>query len=447
MQIRLSDHFTYKRLMRFVLPSIIMMTISSVYGIVDGFFVSNFVGKTPFAALNFIMPAIMILGGLGFMIGTGGSALVAKILGEGDKEKANRVFSMLVYVTILGGLVLSAIGIIFIKPIAVFMGATPALLDDCVLYARVIFIGNTAFMLQNTFQSFLIVAERPKMGLVISLASGITNMILDFLFVYLFKWGLVGAAVATNIGQIVGGIIPLVYFASKKNKSPLRLGRFCFSFKDLLQALSNGLSEFVTNISASVVGILYNFQLLSYAGEDGVSAYGVIMYVNFVFVGFFFGYSVGVSPVVSYHYGAKNNRELQGLFKKSLCITAVAALIMTSAANIFAKPLSMIFVSYDQNLLELTVHAFRLYAFSFLIFGFNVFASSFFTALNNGGLSAIISLCRTFILQTVAVILLPMLIGLDGIWLALAAAEGVTLLLSGMLLLKNGKKYGYLEQK
>lgn len=447
MKIRLSDHFTYGKLLRFVLPSVVMMTVSSIYSIVDGFFVSNFVGKTPFAALNFIMPAIMILGGLGFMIGTGGSALVAKILGEGDREKANKVFSMLVYVTILGGIFLSVLGIVFIRPMAQLMGATPNILEDCVTYARVIFLGNTAFMLQNAFQSFLVVAERPHMGLVISVSSGLINMALDFFFVYLFKWGLVGAALATNIGQIVGGVIPLFYFASKKNKSPLRLVKCSFYPKELFLSLSNGLSEFVTNISASVVGMLYNYQLLKYAGEDGISAYGVIMYVNFIFVGFFFGYSVGASPVISFHYGAQNRKELRGLLKKSLIITGVAAGIMTILAETLATPLSMIFVSYDQALLSMTVNAFRIYSIAFLIFGFNVFASSFFTALNNGVLSAVISVCRTFIFQAAAVLLLPLFLDLNGIWLALTAAEGMTLILSVLLIFLCGKKYGYLKSQ
>lgn len=443
MKIKLSDHFSYRSLMRFVLPSIIMMTVSSVYGIVDGFFVSNFIGDRQFTALNFIMPVVMILGGLGFIVGTGGSALVAKILGEGNRKKANQVFSMLIYVTFFGGIVLSVLGILFIRPIALLIGAEKHFLEDCVVYARVLLIGNTAFMLQNAFQSFLVAAERPKLGLIVSVSSGVTNMFLDFLFIYLFKWGLVGAAAATVIGQVVGGIIPFGFFLSENNGSPLHLGGFYFNFKELRQAITNGISEFVSNISASVVGMIYNAQLLRYAGEAGVAAYGVLMYVNFIFLGFFFGYSVGASPVISFHYGAGNKREVRGLLKKSLTITGVAAVAMTLTAVVFARPLSLIFVSYNKDLLDMTVRAMTLYATSFLFFGLNVFASSFFTALNNGLLSAVISLCRTFVLQCGAVLLLPMLLEVDGIWLAVTVAESLTLILSAVLVLKSGKKYGY----
>lgn len=443
MKIKLSDHFNYRLLMRFVLPSIIMMTISSVYGIVDGFFVSNFIGERQFTALNFIMPVVMILGGLGFIVGTGGSALVAKIMGEGNQKKANQVFSMLIYVTVFGGLILSVLGILFMRPIAILIGAEEHFLEDCVVYARVLLIGNTAFMLQNAFQSFLVVAERPKFGLIISISSGVTNMLFDFLFIYLFQWGLAGAAAATVLGQIVGGGVPLGFFLSKNNGSPLHLGRFYFNFKELWQTINNGISEFVSNISASVVGMIYNAQLLRYAGEAGVSAYGVLMYLNFIFLGFFFGYSVGVSPIISFHYGAGNNREVRGLLKKSITITGIAAVSMTLIAVAFARPLSLIFVSYNKDLLNMTVRAMTLYATSFLLFGFNVFTSSFFTALNNGLLSAVISISRTFVLQCGAVLLLPLFWDVDGIWLAVTVAESLTLILSIVLVLKNGKKYGY----
>lgn len=443
MHLRLSEHFTYKKLLRFAAPSVIMMVISSIYGIVDGYFVSNFVGKNEFAALNFIMPAIMILGGIGFIIGTGGAALVSKTRGEGNEQKANEIFTMLVVAATVGGALLSTLGFFLIRPIARLIGATPAILEDCVTYARWLFIGNTAFILQNVFSSFFVVAERPKMGLVISVSSGVTNMLLDFLLVGVLKGGLVGAAIATNVGQLIGGIIPIVYFASKKNKSPLRFRRFRFMPRALFQTLTNGLSEFVTNISVSIVGMVYNAQLLRYAGEDGVAAYGVLMYVGFIFLGLFFGYSLGVSPVISFHYGAGNKKELRGLLQKSLILTACAGAAMTALSILSAYPLSLIFVSYDEHLLGMTVRAMRFYGCCFLFFGFNVFASSFFTALNNGAVSAFISILRTFAAQIAAVLLLPLILGVDGIWLAVTASEIATLFFTVPLLIWGKKKYGY----
>ncbi len=442
MTIRLSDQFTYYRLMRFVLPSIIMMIVTSVYSIVDGFFVSNLVGTSAFAALNLIMPFLMALGSFGFMIGTGGSALIAKTLGEGKAAKANQYFSLLIYVTIAVGLILSAVGILFLRPIAILLGATDAILDDCVLYGRILLISNTAFMLQNAFQSFLVTAEKPHFGLAISILAGIVNVILDFLLIYVCHWGLAGAAIATAFSQILGACIPLVYFLLP-NRSVLRLTKTHFDASALLQSSINGSSEMLTNISTSFVSMLYNFQLMAMAGENGVAAYGVIMYVNFIFMGFYFGFAVGSSPVISYHYGAENHQELSSLFRKSLVIISIAAITMTVLAEFFARPLSGLFVSYDAQLLEMTCQAFRLYALSFLVAGFNIFGSAFFTALNNGILSAAISFLRTLVLQIAAILLLPLLFGLNGIWIALTVAEGLTLIVTVTLLCTKRKQYHY----
>lgn len=442
MKISLSDHFNYRRLLRFVMPTVIMMIVTSVYSIVDGFFVSNFVGKNPFAAVNIIMPFLMALGAFGFMIGTGGSALVSKTLGEGDSERANRYFSMLVFVMIFVGIVLSVLGFIFMRPIALLLGASPLTIDDCVIYGRTIIVAVTFFMLQNSFQSFLVVAEKPVFGLVISIIAGMCNVVLDFLLVYVFKWGIFGAAVATAISQVAGGIVPFIYFC-RKNKSPLRLVKTKIDFKALWQACLNGSSEMLTNLSTSFVGILYNIQLMKAAAENGVAAYGVIMYVNFIFMGFFFGYAIGSAPIISYHYGAQNTDELKNIFKKSIVLTSVVALLMTGLGIALAYPLSAIFVGYDKELLEMTGSAMRLYSVSFLLCGFNIFGSAFFTALNNGLLSAVISFMRTLVVQTAAVLILPVLLGINGIWLAMAVAEGITLVLTVILLIKNRKRYSY----
>ncbi|MDD3346700.1 MATE family efflux transporter [Oscillibacter sp.] len=442
MSISLSDHFGFRRLLRFVLPTIIMMIVTSVYSIVDGFFVSNIVGKNAFAAVNLIMPVLMALGSFGFMIGTGGSALIAKTLGEGKRQKANEYFTMLIEAVVVMGILLSALGFAFMRPIAAALGANAAIIDDCVLYGRTLIVGNTFFMLQNSFQSFLVTAEKPKMGLGISVIAGLTNIVLDFLLIYLFKMGVFGAALATIISQTAGGLVPLLYF-SRKNTSLLCLVKAKPDFHALGQACLNGSSEMLTNLSTSVVGMLYNFQLIRIAAENGVAAYGVIMYVNFVFMGFFFGYAIGSAPIIGYHYGAQNIAELKNLFRKSLIITAVTAIIMTVSGILLATPLARLFVGYDAELLAMTATGMRLYALSFLLCGFNIFGSAFFTALNNGPVSALISFLRTLVIQVAAILILPMVLGMNGIWLAIAVAEGLTVIVTAFLFVKYRKKYEY----
>lgn len=443
MNIQLSEHFNYKKLIRFTIPTIIMMIFTSIYGVVDGIFISNFVGSDSFAAVNLIMPAIMILGSIGFMIGTGGSALVSKTIGEGEKEKANEYFSMLIYLVIMAGFILTIIGIVLVKPVATLLGAEGNILNDCVTYGRVLLIALVPFLLQNCFQSFLVVAEKPQMGLIISIIVGVTNMILDFLFIYVFKMGVFGAALATGISQFVGGIVPLVYFI-RKNDSPLQLVKTKFNGKVILQACANGSSEMLTNLSMSLVNMLYNMQLMKFAGANGVAAYGIIMYVSFIFSGTYLGYSIGSAPIIGYHYGAENKEELKSLFKKSIKLLGITALILTLFAEILSKPLASIFVSYDEALLKMTVTAIRLFSLSYIISWMNIFASSFFTALNNGLISAVISFVRTLLFQVAAIFILPAILGLNGIWLAVVAAEILALVVSLTLLMCNRKKYEYI---
>ena len=442
MKIQLSDHFSYSKLIKFTLPTIAMMIFTSIYGVVDGVFVSNCVGSDAFAAVNLIMPIIMILGSVGFMIGTGGSAIVSKTLGEGKKEKANEYFSMLVYLCVVSGVILSVIGIIFTGPIAVLLGAKGSIAKDCVTYGRTVFFMLTGLFLQNAFQSFLVVAEKPKLGLFVTVLAGFTNMFLDFLFVYVLRFGVFGAALATGISQFVGSVIPIIYFASSKN-NVLKLTKCRFNKDIIIKTCINGSSEMVTNMSMSLVNILYNMQLMKYIGTNGVVAYGIIMYVGFIFVGTYMGYAVGSAPVISYHYGAGNKDELKNLFKRSLTIIIVSSVVMTLIAEIIAGYLAGIFVSYDNNLLELTTEAIRIYAVSYLISGINIFASSFFTALNNGVVSAVISFMRMFVFQIVMILLLPVVLGISGIWTAVIAAEVLSVVISVMFLVKNRKKYSY----
>ena len=442
MNIGLSEHFTYKKLIKFTIPTIIMMIFTSIYGVVDGIFVSNCVGSDSFAAVNLILPAIIIIGTIGFMMGTGGSALVSKTIGEGDNEKANRYFSMLIYLLTIIGFILTIIGIIVIEPMAKVLGADENMLQDCVIYGRMLLIFLIPFCLQNAFSSFLIVAEKPTLGLVVSIISGVSNMTLDFLLIYVFKMGVFGAALATGISQLIGVIIPLVYFISKKNPV-LQFTKTKFELKPIIKTFTNGSSEMLTNLSTSLVNILFNAQLMKYVGADGVVAYGIIMYAGYIFSGVYIGYALGSAPIVGYHYGAENKNELKSLLKKSIILIAVTSVVMTGLAEILSKLLASIFVSYDENLLNMTTTAIRLFSISYLISGFNIFASSFFTALNNGFVSAAISFFRTLVFQIIMIYLLPVIWGINGIWLAVAFAEILSLFVSIIFFAKNKKKYQY----
>lgn len=442
MEIQLGDHFTYARLARFTLPSVVMMIFTSVYGVVDGIFVSNFVGKTPFAAVNLIMPFLMIFGALGFMVGTGGSALVSKTMGEGQQERANGLFSMLIWLSLGTGVLLAVLGVIFMRPMAMLLGARGQMLEDCVTYGCILQIALPAFILQNEFQSFLITAERPRMGLAVTVTAGATNIVLDALFVAVFRWGLVGAAAATVISQLVGGVVPLVYFL-RPNRCRLKLTRPLFDGKALLKTCTNGSSELMTNLSMSLVNMLYNIQLMRFAGENGVAAYGVIMYVNFIFISIFLGYSIGSAPVIGFHFGAGNTGELKSLHRKSLCIMGGLSAVLTVLAELLAGPLAGIFVSYDSVLMDMTRHGFMIYAVSFLMTGVNIFGSSFFTALNDGLVSAAISFLRTLVFQLGAVSLLPILMKLDGIWWSVVVAEGMALGVTAFCFVRFKGKYRY----
>lgn len=444
MPIQLSDHFTYKKLLKFTLPSIAMMIFTSIYGVVDGFFVSNFAGDIPFKAVNLIMPFLMIFGTVGFIFGTGGTAIVANILGEGDREKANRYFSLFVRVAFVLGVLFAAVGMIFIRPIAVFLGATGELLENCVVYGRIVLIALPFLVLQFLFQSFFVAAEKPRMGLFVIVAAGVTNMVLDALLVTTLpqEYRLIGAAIATASSQFVGGFVPFVYF-SRKNSSLFRLGKTRFELRAIGKACVNGSSEFMSNVSMSLIGMLYNIQLLKYAGEDGIAAYGVMMYVSFIFAAVFIGYSIGTAPIIGYHNGAGNHDEMKGVLKKSLVLLGLGGLLMLAVAQLFARPLAMIFVSYSESLTEMTVHGFRIFACSFVFMGFAIFGSGFFTALNNGLISALISFLRSLVFQIGAVLILPTFMDIDGIWISVVIADFMAMALSFLFMAIKRKKYHY----
>lgn len=444
MKIQLSSHFNYRKLIRFTLPSIAMMIFTSIYGVVDGFFVSNYAGKTPFAAVNLIMPFLMIVATVGFMFGTSGTAIVAKTLGEKDSKKANEYFSLFTYITFFLGLVFAILGFVFIRPIATFLRAEGELLENCVVYARIILTALPFYSLQLLFQSFFVTAEKPELGLFVTIISGVTNMILDAVLVILLpqEYKLAGAAIATALSQVVGGGVPLIYFFSK-NKSILRLGKTKIYKNAIFKACTNGSSEFMSNISMSIVSMLYNVQLLKYSGENGVAAYGVMMYVSMIFSGAFIGYSIGTAPVIGYNFGSKNNKELKGILKKSLIMIGIFAIIMVISAQLLANTLANIFVGYDSQLKALTVSGFRIFALSFLFMGFAIFSSGFFTALNDGLTSALISFLRTLLFQASAVLILPLIWEINGVWWSIVVAEFMAVVFSVIFLIAKRKKYNY----
>lgn len=442
MKIKLNDHFTYSKLFRAVLPSILMMVFISIYSVVDGLFISNFVGKTAFASINLIYSVIAIIGAIGFMIGSGGSALVSKTLGEKDNDKANQYFSMFIYLTIILGIIVSGIIFIYLPDIAVLLGAEDNMIEYCVTYGRICLVFQTFFITQNTFQSFFVTAEKPQLGLYLSLISGCMNMLLDFVFIVPLKMGVVGAALATGISQFIGAVVPLIYF-KVNDKLIIKLVKPTFEIKPLLKGCLNGISEFSTNISVSIIGMIFNLILMNIAGENGVASYGVILYIQFIFLAIFFGYSMGVSPIIGYNYGAQNKEELQNVFKKSMKIIFYVTICLVILSEVLARPLSMIFVGYDQKLLDLTARGFRIFAISFLFAGFNIFASAFFTALNNGIISLILSLARTFLFQLIAVLIFPSLLGIDGIWLSVVFSELLAIFLSMLFIVINRKRYEY----
>lgn len=441
-RIQLSDHFTFGRLLRFALPSVGMMIFTSIYGVVDGFFVSNFAGKTPFAAVNLIFPLLMILSTVGFMFGTGGSAIVARTLGEQKKDLANRYFSLFVYVAFGLGVLFAVLGIVFLRPITLALGGEGELLENAVHYGRIILLALPFNVLQLLFQTFFVTAEKPKLGLWVTVSAGVTNMVLDAALVLLLPqpWKLTGAAVATAMSQVVGGVLPLFYFF-RKNDSLLRLGKTKFDGKAIWNATVNGSSEFMSNIAMNIVGMLYNLQLLAFAGEDGVAAYGVMMYASFIFAAAFFGYSFGTSPLFGYNDGAQNYGELRNLLKKSLIIVGISGIGMVAIGVLLARPLSGIFVGYDPNLLDLTVYGFRIFALSFLFMGYAIFISGFFTALGDGLTSALVSFLRTLVFQIAAVLLLPLILGIDGIWWSIVVAEGMAVVFCLLFLFLKRKRY------
>lgn len=442
MKIQLSEHFTYRKLLRFTLPSIVMLVFSSIYGVVDGFFVSNFVGKTAFTAVNFIIPFLMILGAMGFMFGTGGGALIAKTMGEGDDRRANELFSLIVYSSILCGVVLSGVGFLLLRPLAVALGAEGIMLQDCITYGTVLLFAIPAYVLQYEFQCLCVTAEKPNLGLAVTVASGVTNMVLDALFVAVLPFGLPGAAAATAISQCVGGLLPLLYFIRNKD-GRLHLGRTHWDARALLKTCTNGSSELMSNISMSLVSMLYNAQLLHYAGEDGIAAYGVLMYVSMIFQAMFIGYSVGTAPVVSYHYGAGAHGELHSLLRKSAVIIAGFAVAMFVGARLLSGPLSRLFVGYDAALLAMTRHAFSIFSFGFLFSGFAIYGSSFFTALNDGLVSAAISFLRTLVFQVLCVLIFPLFWQVNGIWVSLVAAEAMAVCVTVVFLRVKQRVYQY----
>lgn len=443
MEIELSGHYGYRRILRSMAPMILMMMVISIYSIVDGWFISNYAGSDAFAGMNLIWPPIALVGALGMMFGTGGSALVSKTFGEGNSARANGIFSMLIVVLIITSVILAAVLYISMPQLARILGSDDAMLPHAIRYGRILSIALPFYMLQVAFQPFFMVAEKPHFGTALSIGSGVTNIVLDAVFVAGFGWGLTGAAIASSLSLVVGGGVPLLFFSSSRNHTQLRFTEFKFDRRDFFKSCSNGLSEFVSNISFNIIGICYNWQLMRLIGSDGVSAYGIILYLGFIFSAVFIGYNMGISQVISFNYGADNREELKSLLRKSLVIISVAGLALTAGAELSAEWIARVFVGYDEALVELTGHATRVYMLSFLICGFNMFVSAWFTALNNGVVSAVAAFVRTMVLELACIFILPVLFGDEGIWMAVNIAEILTLILSIILILAFRKRYGY----
>lgn len=443
MNIELSGHFNYRRIVLSVMPSIAMMVVTSVYGIVDGLFVSNFAGTTAFASVNLVWPALMIVGALGMMVGTGGSALISKTMGEGDADKANAIFTMLVKFDGIIGIALSALLFVFFPSIARWLGASSEMMPYCITYGRVLLTMMPAYILQCSFSSLYMTAEKPQLGTIMSIVCGVANVIGDALFIGLLGWGITGAALATGLAQVVGAAFPLLYFSSRRNSSQLKLVKSPIVWHHILKTCTNGISEYVGNIAFSLVSVCYNLQLMRYVGENGVSAYGVIMYVGFVFFAIFCGYNIGITPIIGYHYGAQNHKELHNLLKRSLVLMFVLGTLITGISEATGRWTSAIFVGYDPELLDLTTRAYRIYMLSFVLGGVNVFVSALFTALNNGLISAIAALARSLVFELGCVFILPLIFGIDGIWMAVTIAETLTFILCLVLVLAFRKRYHY----
>ena len=443
MTIELSGHYGYGRLIKATLPMALMMIIVSVYSIVDGYFISNWAGSDAFAGMNLIWPPIAVVGAIGLMVGTGGSALVSKTFGEGHPEEARRIFTMMIRLTVIAGVILGTICFILMPWLAKVLGADEAMIPHAILYGRILIIVLPAYMLQMAFQPFFMVAERPHFGTALSILSGVTNIILDALFVAVFSWGLTGAALASCAGILLNAGIPIWFFSSKRNKTQLCFVPTRLDWKKILKSCSNGISEFVGSIALSVVSMCYNWQLMRYIGANGVSAYGIIMYLGFIFAAIFIGYNMGVSQIIAYNYGAGNKPELRSLLKKSLVIIGLVGVVITALAELSADVIADIFVGYDAELRDLTAYATRVYMLSFLICGFNMFCSAWFTSLNNGIISAIGAFVRTLVFEFACVFILPMLFGIEGIWVAVNVAELLSLFLTISLIIGFRKRYGY----
>lgn len=442
-KIQLSDHFTYGRLIRFVVPSVAMMVFTSIYSVVDGFFVSNYVGVTGFAAINLMLPILMFFSCLGFLFGTGGTAIVSRTFGEGNPERANSYFSLICYAILITGVAVTVVTIIIMPWVVTRLGATGQLREYAILYGRITMLSTPLYMMQTASQSFFAAAERPQMGMYMTIAGGLTNIGLDYILVAKLGYGLIGASVATTVTEGVSGLVALVFFMAP-NGSLLRIGKTAFNGKVLTEACANGASELMSSLSSTVVGVLCNYQLMRFGGENGIAAYGVIMYVGFVFISMFLGYAFGVAPVVGYNYGAENHSELRNVLVKSLTLIGAAGVAMAALAQIFAGAIGQIYVGYNAELLEMTVHGMKIYMLSYLVCGFNIFGSAFFTALSNGKVSAVLSAMRSFVFQAVCLIVLPMFLEITGVWSATLLAEGLTVIMTATVLIRLRERYHYL---
>ena len=419
-----------------------MMLFTSMYGVVDGLYLSHFSGKEAFAAITLIIPLPLLIGAWAYMIGAGGSAVIAKAIASDRQKDANEYFSFLVLISVLGSILLAGIGEIFLEPCAKLLGANDEMLPFCMTYGRILIAAVPLYVLQNVFQSFLTVAEHPKIGLAINLVSAFLNMALNFVFIRITNEVVTAVALATVVSQFVGGITPFVFFVRSKSTT-LRFGRPHMPMSLLGPVFANGVSEFVSEIFHPLASVMYNYKLMELTGLNGVAAYGVLMNVGFLFGSVFLGFAVGSAPLFTYKYEREDHDELHSLFIKSTISVVLMGFLLYGVACMIEGPFAAEFFGGDELLITMTEEAFALHSLSYMVMGLAVFASAFFTAIHDSRVSFLISFLRTLLFEVLAILLLPMLFDLNGVWAASLTSEVLTLLVTVGLLISKKEKYQY----
>lgn len=438
----IAQEFNLISLLRFVAPTVVMLVFMSLYQMVDAVFVSKFVGENALSALNIVYPFPSIVIAVSIMLATGGSAIIARNMGEGKEKEAKENFSFIVLVGAVIGVAIATAGILFIEPLIYMLGATPSLYDYCYEYLFILVLSVPLSVFQMLFQSFFVTAGKPHLGLTLTVLGGVSNIVLDYVFIVLCGFGVSGAALATSIGYSIPGLFGLIYFAVSR-KGTLYFVKPVFRWGVLFKCCINGSSEMVNNLAVAVTTFLFNVLMLKYEGEAGVAAITIVLYAQFLMTSAFMGFSSGIAPVVSFNYGSGNVRQLKKIFKISVWVIAVVSAAVFVIAETCSDVVIMVFTPAGSEVFGLTKYGFAIFSFSFLCTGMNIFASALFTAFSNGKISAILSFLRTFVFLTACLLFLPLFWGVDGIWLAVPVAEVMALFVSVYYLVRFKKVYQY----